>query len=358
MCDKKDLLKTEPSSFLLSRKALGSTLIRLALVAGVGQSFDVIQWLKGGAVQSILVDPVYLFSHVEEAVAIRNLVSPHSFVDAYQSGQIYLPPLLLSTMEALLTWPPWIAGVVLIAVDYWIARNLEIIGQRIIMDRDYTREDALLQKMSDKILPPLSHIFAVQKNADKAALSMVTLPKLMAAIYYLSPVTIICSSVLVSFQNFPILFLTNSLVAACQGSLVWSAFSLAVATYTNLHYSIFLIPLALLVCERQKKASILVAGYAVLSLALQGLSFLLVGPERFLAIAQLTHGRTFVVSGIAPSLSTLWYLGMELFHRFSVYTTILVAGAPYLLIAPLYIRLSRYPEVLVRFFSARVCEET
>jgi hypothetical protein len=110
------------------------------------------------------------------------------------------------------------------------------------------------------------------------------------------------------------------------------------------------------VSERQKKGSILLAAYAVISLALQGLSFLLVGPERFLAVARLTHGRTFVVSGIAPSLSTLWYLGMELFHRFSVYTTILVAGAPYLLIAPLYIRLSRYPEVLVRFFSVYVCE--
>ena len=87
--------------------------------------------------------------------------------------------------------------------------------------------------------------------------------------------------------------------------------------------------------------------FALWSAALQGINWAMVGQDRYVSIVALTHGRTFVITGLAPSLSTLWYLGMELFSRFTRYMTVLIAGTPYLVILPLWIRLSGYPEALV-----------
>jgi hypothetical protein len=139
------------------------------------------------------------------------------------------------------------------------------------------------------------------------------------------------------------------LLHACSGSLVWCAFHLAAAAYLNLHYVTFLLPFALLLAERRKSGWALVILFAALSLAFQGLSLFLVGEQKYLSVLLATHGSTFVIREIPPSLSTLWYLGMELFDRFSVYFTILLAATPYLLIVPLWIRLYRYAESLVRF---------
>jgi len=62
----------------------------------------------------------------------------------------------------------------------------------------------------------------------------------------------------------------------------------------------------------------------------------------------------------APSLTTIWHLGMELFLRFQVYFEFLLAGVPYLTVVPITIRLYMYPAVLVstvrkRLIAAVVC---
>ena len=156
------------------------------------------------------------------------------------------------------------------------------------------------------------------------------------------------SNILGCFQNIPVLFAVVALLNASQGSLIWSALSLALATYINIHHAVFLVPSVKLIHERKKRISGFVVSFVVLALALQALSVYLIGRSNYSSVASLTHGWTFQIQGIEPSLSTLWYVGMEMFDRFSVYFTILIGGIPYLLILPLWIRLYRYPDAVVR----------
>ena len=83
---------------------------------------------------------------------------------------------------------------------------------------------------------------------------------------------------------------------------------------------------------------------------LQGLSLMLVGRSQFGAVLYSSFGHVYTWKHVHPNFSVLWYLNMELFERYRIYFAVLIGGLPYLLVAPISIRLHRYPMVLVAIF--------
>ena len=77
---------------------------------------------------------------------------------------------------------------------------------------------------------------------------------------------------------------------------------------------------------------------------------MLVGKSQYGAVLYSSFGHVFTWKHLHPNFSVLWYLNMELFERYRIFFAILFAGLPYLLVAPVTIRLHRYPMVLVTIF--------
>lgn len=344
--------KSKQSSFLLSPYTIGATAIRCACVFKLLFPTEWLPWIHSRALQSALVDGIFTLRHVHEAAAIRQLIVPHSFVTAYKSGSIHLPPLLLAFFQPILqiseAWQHITLGLCLIAVDLFIAWTLERLGRVLLQQRKTKWEDELQDKVPEAIRPKLAHVFQVTKENKAAIITSENIPLLMAQLYYWSPITVVASNVFMSFHNLPVLFATVALLNASQGSLVWSSLSLVLACYINVHHAIFLVPSVILIHERRKSVPVFLFSFVVLVVAFQALAVYLVGESNYLSVVTATHGWTFQIQGIEPSLSTMWYVGMEMFDRFSIYFTILIGGAPYLLVSPLWIRLYRYPEAMVR----------
>lgn len=350
-----------------------SVVVRLAIMFRMLPT-DLSLWIQSPALASAIVSPVYTLDHVREAVAIRQLVAPHRFVEAYHGRHIHMPVLLLSCLEPLVEavsseyWQHVIFGFLLLLVDFLIAHILEKLAKALLQRaKDDLWEESLQRRMPHVILPKLSHIFPIwtepimpsssdspkESNIKSEPLfHMDDLPFMVAQLYFMSPVTALSSGVFDCVQNVRTLLVFFAMLQACQksGSAVATAFSLAAATYIDIHSVVFLVPAALFLYEKkgQRSASALVVLFIVLSGCLLGLSFLLVGPRDYLSIVLTTHGHVFQLVGIAPSLSVLWYFAMESFQRFTLYFTILLGGLPYLLVAPATIRLNRYPIELVR----------
>lgn len=333
-----------------------ASLLRLALLYRKALPSEWHKWLTSSAFQSILMDPVFSVQTFREASAIRRLFPPHQFADAYQGFRIPIPPLLLAAVEPLLGFSEdasVIIGILLLVVDYCIAWNLEQIG-RALIQRASPREEYLEHMMPKRICPPLAHVFGIGKNSSedsKQVFSADCLPLMIAHLYYLSPVSILCGSLLHCFQNVPVLCLVMAgRQATCRqsGTLVWSAFWLALASYISLHNILFAVPIALLFRRKSTMSMMLfLVMFVSLSIFLQLLNILLIGQQDYWSIFLSTHLATFKLSNLAPSLSTLWYLGMELFERFSKYLTFALAGLPYVTFIPTVIRLHDYPEALV-----------
>jgi hypothetical protein len=367
------------SSFSTSPRSLTwiipSVLVRLAILFRMLPT-DLSLWIQSPALASAIIFPVNTLDHVREAVAIRQLVEPHRFVEAYHGRQIHMPVLLLSCLEPLVEavsseyWQHVIFGFFLLLVDFLIAQTLAKLAKGLLQRaKDDLWEESLQRRMPQVILPKLSHIFPIwtepimpsssdsdsqeKSNIESEPLfQMDDLPFMVAQLYFMSPVTALSSGVFDCVQNVRTLLVLFAILQACQklGSTVATAVSLAVATYIDIHSVVFLVPAAIFLYEEkgQRSTNALVVLFAVFSGCLQVQSLLLVGPRDYLSIVLTTHGHVFQLAGVAPSLSVLWYFAMEVFQRFTLYFTILLGGLPYLLVAPATIRLYRYPIELVR----------
>jgi hypothetical protein len=351
--------KSEQSSFLRSPYTICATVLRCAWVFGFLLPSEWLPWIHSRALQSTIIDNTFTLGHVREALAIRSLIPPHSFASAYKGQTIHLPPLLLAFFQPVLrlseSQQHRIVGICLLVVDLLIAWTLEKLGRFLVQQRKTEWEDKLQEQIPEAIQPKLSHIFEVTKKSN-AMVTLASIPLLMAQLYYWSPITCLTSNVFVCFQNIPVLFALVGLLNASHGSLVWSALSLVLASYINVHYAIFVVPSVILIQEGRKSVLVILISLLSFASAMQALSFYLVGTSNYLFVAYVSHGWTFQFQGIEPSLSTLWYFGMEMFDRFSVYFTVLMGGAPYLLVIPLWIRLYRYPEAMVRKSLARLVD--
>ena len=342
----------------------------------------------------------------QQAVVVR-------FADAYRlPSHIHLPPLVLSTVQSIssltqmdpkhshsLEMILW--GLLLLMLDLVLATSLERLGKLVLCgkvpssknisaseddkgqtvqtnnnettDNQESDWETLLEAETPEVIrAPLAHIFdlvppptngnrpeEVSRDAGEApfCIPTSTLPRLLATIYFASPVSILAGSRLRCFQNVPVFFLVQALVSAAhfaqedEVSIVPAAVWLSLATYMEVDVVLFLLPLTILVRQRSAQLS-LVLVFVSFSLGLQVLAMLLIPEQQdYAAIVIQTHLYSFLLTPAArwsPSLSTLWYFGMEIFQRFHVYFTFLLGGAPYILVLPLTIRLHRYPMVLVR----------
>jgi hypothetical protein len=373
------------SSFSTSPRSLNwitiSVVVRLAILFRMLPT-DLSLWIESRALASAIISPVFTLDHVREAAAIRQLVEPHRFVDAYHGRQIHMPVLLLSCLEPLVEavsseyWQHVIFGFFLLLADFLIAQTLAKLAKGLLQRaKDDLWEETLQRRMPQVILPKLSHIFPIWTEPIMPSISegdsqekveteseplfhMNDLAFMVAQLYFMSPVTALSSGVFGCVQNVRTLLVLFAILQACQksGSTIVTAFSLAAATYIDIHSVVFLVPAAIFLYEKkgQRSTSGLVVLFVIFSGCLQGLSFLLVGPRDYLSIVLTTHGHVFQLAGVAPSLSVLWYFAMEVFQRFTLYFTILLGGLPYLLVAPATIRLYRYPIELVRTVPARI----
>jgi phosphatidylinositol glycan class U len=334
-------------TFATSHLTWVTTLIRASFISWTILPDDLQKWLSSPISRSLLVDPVLTVDHVEEALAIRSLFEPR-FANAYVGSRIHLPPLLLAAAEASMYWlRPWGIATLIILVDFRIAHSLEYISRKWFQREaaDTTRELVTMKEMDARIVPQHSHFFPTGLQSD-SFFTLKELPLLIAQLYYCNPVTVLAGSgnaMGFSYQSLLLLFLTESLRLH---SMVASAFCLSIAAYMNIHQIVFVIPLSLL---PGAKPVVLVSLFVVFSVILQGLSYLLTG-NLYYQIFIATNLHTFSLKGVVPSLTTIWYLGMEVFLRFRVYIEFLIAGTPYMLIIPTTIRLYKYPAVLVACF--------
>lgn len=400
---KSDKLRFPASSFLRSRLTLAATVVRLMFI------FDVVppdwgKWLGSVALASMLTNPVNTFQHVGEATAMRALFAPHRFVDAYHGSQIRLPPLLLVFLESIEKFFAVVLsparqkqigqGLLLLIVDLCIAWTLERVAMELI-DRNQSDpwEAEIEKRMPEQIRPKLAHLYggiskstqclSLSDNKEDTTVSNVSsktekedqgpgsstkkndeeketplfctedVPFLVTALYYANPVVVLASHVCGSFQNLRTLLVLSALLQSCQtsgGSMAFAAFFLSLATYVDLPSAVFLIPTILFFWKKKKRPQVLILLFVTITLCLQGLSFLIIGSKLYPSVFHSTHlMNVFGLKGLAPSLSLLWYLNMELFERFSLYFTIMIAALPFLIVFPITLRLFRYPIVLVRY---------
>jgi GPI transamidase subunit PIG-U/8TM Microsporidial transmembrane domain len=152
---------------------------------------------------------------------------------------------------------------------------------------------------------------------------------------------------------------------------------LALATYMDITFVVFLIPLALLIywqqqqrrrrCRGQQQQKVAVACFIIFwivyLLCLHGMALILlmIGNNNNndrnhyyyyngMNIIQDTMLHVLSFEKLTPSLSIFWYTQMQLFSRFATYFQIIFTLLPFMLIIPTAIRLYRYPFVLVRVY--------
>lgn len=359
---------TDDSTFSKAPSTRWATVVRVGLlVLSLAPETDLSKMIRNTAFSSIMIDPVHSFRHVRESLVVSELVRGSSarFQNAYAlPGSCHLPPLLLAIGQVILervAVPEWvfqlIMGLLLMVVDFGVAQRLETLGQAVIHRLDLVNvwEDSLQEKIPQCLRPPLAHVFETnagggQTKDTDTALPLVRVPKLVSQLYYLSPVTMLAGTA-GSFRNVYTLLLLQALSESSlsTGSVIGSSLGLALSSYCDVHSVMMLIPVYIWTGRRSRNEAVLVVlGFLLYSLALQWLSMLLVGTERYLGVVKTTHFHSFSLTGLQPSLSTLWYLSMQLFGRFRTYFAILLGAIPYIVVLPLTVRLYRYPAVLVR----------
>lgn len=399
---------TTTTTFARSNLSLAVTLFRLFVVFNIFIPVDLMEWLHSANIRSILIDPIYTIRHVEEAAAIRRLslgrgsgddamigttgsisitngkgTDTSHFVDSYRghesgNSRVHLPPLVLASVEWLISlipttahdnyqhWKQIAIALAILCVDVWIALSLERLAAN-ILQREGPRELQLLQRMDPRIASTMAHLFPVSEDTIKASqepsgvlFQWRDVPLLVAHMYYCSPITMLAGSgapMNGCFQNIRLAFLVSALAEASTvpsssktsntkiSSATVSAFALAVATYFDIHNILFLVPIV--IWHGSTKAKTVCFLWDVFTFAFQALSVILVGEQSYFTVAGATHLYPYQYKGLAPSLSMLWYFGMESFIRFRPYFELLLGGLPFLVAIPLTIRLHRYPSVLV-----------
>jgi ABC-type spermidine/putrescine transport system permease subunit I len=155
-----------------------------------------------------------------------------------------------------------------------------------------------------------------------------------------------------------------------------AAVALALATYMDITFVVFVIPLALLVWQRRRRrgqqqqqqnaaVALCIVVFWLVSLLLHVMAFFLLlhddggGHNHNNTTTSSYHGaaanilksttlHALSLDKLTPSLSIFWYTQMQLFDRFATYFQIIFALLPFMLIAPTAMRLHQFPIVLVR----------
>ena len=214
----------------------------------------------------------------------------------------------------------------------------------------------------------------------KSMLSLDQIPIIASTCYFCNPVSIIANSIGSLRSLWDALLLISMYYATRPATRLASdgapvkvptasklAISLALASYADVGYAVFLLPILLWrgmfvdmdrsIATRQGRdwRTVLVLFGAYLG-TMHYFSSLLVGGDlgsytqvlrqtalRDVAFVQLDNSGS--VPG--PSMGLHWYFFVQMFDRFRPYFTVFVSGLPAMFIIPLMIRLHKYPSVLV-----------
>jgi hypothetical protein len=383
-------IEARTPSFLVCSTTKLITTLRFFLVLASYFFPSFVSWLYCPSILSVLVRPHQVLSHMREAQAIQVLAVPNgtSIYHFHDSGKVVvgaaylandtirIPPLLLTLLLALLDtpYPELLLSLVLFMVDIVIAYLLEQISINVLILARHTnriqQEEERQRVLPDVIQPEQAHVFPIysESNEDTITsittplLSLSTMPRLAALLYFGSPFTILPASLYGCWQNVPTLFLLASIYQASCGTGYYalSSWWLAVATYLEPFYAVYVIPATLLFfftdsrrnttkcVEELSIRSVIIlflAFFVTWTLCLQGWTMYILGPNLFWKAAQSVYLETWLTT--SPNLSLQWYFRMQLFARFRHYFGVMFLGIPYALVGPLTIRLWKYPEVLV-----------
>jgi hypothetical protein len=385
---------TRTPSFLAGTTTFFIIAIRLLLVLAPLICPSFVSWMYSPSILSVLVRPNQRLSHLRDARAIQTLalVNGTSIYHFHDSGNIFLgaayvandtiriPPLLLSMLSPLLnTWYPelWLS-LILFMIDIGISYLLEQISNNVLILASNTsrihQEEERQRVLPDVIQPEQGHIFPIYSKINEDAtttmttsttplISMSSMPRLAALLYFASPFTILPASLYGCWQNIPTLFLLASIYEASCGTGYYalSSWFLALATYIEpfcavygiaaILFFTFMDPRGNTVTIPLKQESIrsgtilFMAFFVTWSLCLHGLTLCELGPKFFWKAVHSVYGETWLTT--SPNLSLQWYFRMQVFARFQRYFGAMLFGIPYVLVGPLTIRLWKYPEALV-----------
>lgn len=273
------------------------------------------EWLHSDLLTSVLMKPNLSLSHVREARAIQRFADGR-LSSAYTANHtIHLPPLVLALLDPLLDFPnpELFLAVTLLIVDLLIAYMMEVVGSKLLLSKrtQATIEEEQEQaKLPDAIKPLNDHIFPINLQS-KPIIPIESLPLIAAKTYFWSPVCILSAGVYSCFQNIPAFLLMAALHDLLNegGSNLLRALFLALASYIDPHYCVFLVPIILLQFEKQfesttYKKALLVLYFLLWSTTLQWLSFRLVGQGVYWSVLEATYGCGW--NTIGPSLSVQW----------------------------------------------------
>mmetsp|Transcript_7147 Transcript_7147/g.10249 ORF Transcript_7147/g.10249 Transcript_7147/m.10249 type:complete len:552 (+) Transcript_7147:111-1766(+) len=405
-------------------------------------------YLRGEALSSTLVNPIYSLSHLREG---KFLIQNHSFgshngkkhcgsrcsrsyANVYRKENVtffHLPPLVLAMFEPFLIfihddWQHFLLSLFMTVIDLVLALKLHDLVSRFMSLNSYTsstniREEALQQHMDPRIQPKNTCLLfeplyptvrgesisnqvsdspdttklvktpiingeqaktnenipvEEQKKVEQVVHNVSTVPKICAIFYFANPISIVvCSSGICSIQGLCFFFLTSSLLEACVGmkktrqkhdrnikpmnipNIPNATLFLAFATYCELFYFVFLVPLISLVNKARggknlkKTISYCIIYFTLWTTILQLLSMMLVGRNNYSACIHQTYGQSASFSDLNPNLGLLWYLFIQMFQRFRPFFVVYLNLLPYIFIFPLLIRLHQYPLDLVVVFN-------
>ncbi|KAH3768106.1 GPI transamidase subunit PIG-U family protein [Pelomyxa schiedti] len=169
-------------------------------------------------------------------------------------------------------------------------------------------------------------------------------PDIVALIYFCSPLSVLASGGL-SLGVFSNFFVISSIFMATLGPFPLIAVaSLAVSSYLSLYPVILLPAVLLLLRPGLVKTCLLVIWYFLFTGALFGLSLMYTGSWEFLSEV---YGFIFWAEDLTPNLGLFWYFFTEMFVHFRVFFTFVFQANVVIYVAPMTIRLRRWPLLLL-----------
>lgn len=336
--------------------------VRMAILCDSFGPHIFTKWFQSEALSSILNDPDYTLSYLREAVFVSHLSSEGILKNKMEFYKYSGHPILLSATNIVLNILPknsqdvvfCMFGVLLESLIAIMLYNLaQIFFSKKTMYNKW--EEDIEQNMNPKIFPISKRqqfLFGLRFCSQDAPLVPSNIPKVVAALYYLNPFTMLqsCSGI-ATLQSVWILMLLSAFYLCIKGRSITAGFILSVLSHLDLYYIIFLIPCLLL--WRQSLPSsgkappiyLFLAPFIFWTLGLNLVTSVLMGSgESLTKVYDLT--RKFRV--LRPSLGMQWYLFMNVFHRSEEYFFAMSAGFMFLFSIPLLIRYYKYPMEMVR----------
>lgn len=300
-----------------------------ALVARILLSFHWVppRWISylinNAALRSVVAHPWWTTAYMREYWANQTWETGNEC-----DAKIFAVPILLDNL----------APLVLMAVDYAIAHYLYQLASR--RDANIRQQEIDLQTkvMPEAIQPPKSLLDILS-----------SIPSYVWPLaYFANPAMILSTAVYGCFVNVKLLcllvacyhFFTEAgaetkVTARARLSMAVPSVALALAVYLDVSWIVFLLALPEIWDSTLLTYSIL-----------QSIHLLTTGGIHGIWIASIG-----TIRSVPPSLSVLWYTKMELFARFIPSLQIMLGYLPFIVFAPLAMRLNRYPLALVCLFK-------